>query len=112
MFNAQGEGYNKRWSIVVEEYAMSGSGLLLTLCFTVILFIIQRTEAKRRRGVGIFMALFVPVILWYIGMRQVWGGAILALIIAAFLNFLFWLLIGRYNPVGSSDSIKVLGLDD
>lgn len=92
---------------------MDGGGvLLLTFLFCIIVFIIQRTEAKRRRGVTIFMLLFTPLILWYVGMRQWWGTAIVALLLALFLNFLFWILIGRYNPVGSSDNIRVLGMDD
>jgi hypothetical protein len=33
-------------------------------------------------------------------------------VVALVVNFLFWLLIGRYNPVGSSEDIQVLGLDD
>ncbi|MBZ0279678.1 MAG: hypothetical protein K8L97_02980 [Anaerolineae bacterium] len=89
-----------------------GTILLLIFLFTLILFIIQRTESKRRRGVAIFMFLFVPIILWYVGLRQSWGTAVVALLVALILNFLFWLLIGRYNPVGSSDSIRVLGMDD
>jgi hypothetical protein len=31
---------------------------------------------------------------------------------ALIFNLLFWVLLGRYNPPGSSDSIKVLGMDD
>jgi len=89
-----------------------GTLLLLSFLFTVIILIIQRTETKRRRGVGLFMFLFVPIILWYVGLRQSWGSAFVALLIALMLNFLFWLLIGRYNPVGSSDDIRVLGMDD
>lgn len=89
-----------------------GLFLLLCLILSAILFIIQRSEAKKRRGVAIVMGLFGIVVVWYINTRQIWGEAILALIAALILNLLFWLLIGRYNPVGSSDNIRVLGLDD
>jgi hypothetical protein len=89
-----------------------GVFLLLFVILCTILFIIQRSEAKKRRGVAILMGLFGIVVVWYINTRQVWGEAILALIAALILNFLFWLLIGRYNPVGSSDNIRVLGMDD
>jgi len=40
-----------------------------------------------------------------------WSKVVLAL--ALVLNLLFWLLIGRYNPVASSDkNIRVIGMDD
>ena len=45
---------------------------------------------------------------WY---RALWE-AVLGLLIALVLNGLFWVLIGRYNPVSSSDDIRVMGLDD
>lgn len=89
-----------------------GLFLLLLFVLSTILFIIQRTEAKRRRVVFIVMGFFTLIVLWFVNLRQIWGEAILIFLLALFLNFLFWLLIGRYNPVGSSDSIRVLGMDD
>lgn len=86
--------------------------LLLLVIFGSILFIIQRSEARRRRSVTMIMALFGVVVIWYISTRQVWGEAALAFVIAMILNVVFWLFIGRYNPVGSSDNIRVLGMDD
>ena len=35
-----------------------------------------------------------------------------AFVLGLILSFLFWLLIGRYNPIGSSDDIQVIGMDD
>jgi uncharacterized membrane protein YhaH (DUF805 family) len=89
-----------------------GLVVLLTAAISTIFIIIQRTEARRRRAVTWFMLLFFPVIIWYTSRRDGWGELIAALVIALVLNFLFWVLIGRYNPVGSSDDIRVLGLDD
>ena len=89
-----------------------GLFLLLLFVLSTILFIIQRTEAKRRRVVIIVMGFFTLIVLWFVNLSQIWGEAILIFLLALFLNFLFWLLIGRYNPVGSSDSIRVLGMDD
>jgi len=85
---------------------------LLILSFGTILFVIQRTEAKRKRIVSFVMFFVLLVLLWLINIRGAWGEAVLGLIIAAVLNFLFYVLIGRYNPVGSSDDIHVLGMDD
>lgn len=40
------------------------------------------------------------------------GETALGIGIGFVVSFLFWLLIGRYNPVGSSDAIQVIGMDD
>lgn len=86
--------------------------VLLTVAFTAVVLIIQRTEARRRRRIAFLFLLFVPILLWYINLRRAWGEALIGFFVALFLNLLFWVLIGRYNPVGSSDDIRVLGLDD
>lgn len=85
---------------------------LLILSLGTIILVIQRTEAKRRRIVLIVMFLVLVVLGWLVNIRGAWGEAVVALLIALFLNGLFYLLIGRYNPVGSSDDIHVLGMDD
>jgi uncharacterized RDD family membrane protein YckC len=98
----QTEGYNMDW----------GSFILLTIWCSIMLFFIQRSESKRRR-LAVICVAFVGFLTWYwanfrgIG-SAFWGGLIAAIII----NYLFWLLIGRYNPVGSSDEIQVIGMDD
>lgn len=88
------------------------SVVVLTVALGLIFLIIQRTETKKRRIVSYVMAVVMLVVLWYVATIQIWGAAIVALLLALFLNYLFWLLIGRYNPVGSSDNIHVLGMDD
>ncbi|MBL8163324.1 MAG: hypothetical protein JNJ61_15160 [Anaerolineae bacterium] len=89
-----------------------GSIVLLSIVLGTIFFILQRTEKQRKRGVQVVMGGLGLLIIWYVGMRQYWGELVVALLIALVFNFLFWVLIGRYNPVGSSDDIRVLGLDD
>jgi amino acid permease len=90
----------------------TGSLILLTLSFTLIFILIQRSEASRRRVVMFCMFLVILLIVWYVNQVNLQGEALLGFIIGAILSFLFWLLIGRYNPVGSSDDIHVLGMDD
>jgi RsiW-degrading membrane proteinase PrsW (M82 family) len=87
--------------------------LLFTIIFSALFFVIQRTEAKRRLFVTVLLAIMPGIFLrnWVI-YRDMEREGWTALIIALVLNFLFWALIGRYNPVGSSDKIQVLGLDD
>jgi K+-sensing histidine kinase KdpD len=92
---------------------MDGAAIvLMILAFASVLAMIQRAEKKKRRTVFIFLLPVIFIIVWYANARGYLGEAAVGAIIAAILNFLFWLLIGRYNPVGSSDNIKVLGLDD
>ena len=86
--------------------------LLLAVIMTVMLFWVQRAERKRRVIVIIIMLLPAELIRRYVFYRGVHTEAWIALFIALMLNVLFWLLIGRYNPVHSSDEIQVIGMDD
>lgn len=89
-----------------------GTFLLLTVWFGFMIFIVQRTEARRRRTVTWLMVVLGVLTLIWSSTREMVGLALGALILGLVMNFLFWLLIGRYNPVGSSDDIQVIGLDD
>ena len=84
----------------------------LTLIMSFLILLIQRTERKARRL--IMMLTLVPgfLLLDFILQRNIETAGLLALFLSLFLNFMFWALIGRYNPVASSDEIKVLGLED
>jgi uncharacterized membrane protein len=84
----------------------------LTVFFTFLLFLIFRVEAKHRRIVAVCILLVLLLTRGYIMERQWDSEGITAFIAALVLNFLFWALIGRYNPVRSDDEIKVIGLDD
>lgn len=114
----------------------AGILLILTAFIGGMLFLIQRSEVKRRLLVTlimlipaelirryVFYASITPVIAPFtnlagsIAFRQRFGHAIhreawIALVLALVLNFSFWLFIGRYNPVHSSDEIQVIGMDD
>lgn len=80
---------------------LSGFGLL-----------IQRTELSKRRVVLLILLLPLLLLRNFAVYREVETEALTALWVALFLNFLFWLFVGRYNPVGSSDNIRVMKLDD
>lgn len=86
---------------------------LVTLMFTIQLLWLQRTEIKRRRIVWFIIIVASLGIRHNAFLRGNLHGETLAGFIAAILLAgLFWLFIGRYNPVGSSDNIKVIGLND
>ena len=114
-----------------------GGWLLITTLLSILLLLIQRAERKRRIPTAIF-ALFMAGVVWRYALYRMGGQcdnvtwptvfctspivmqraeaiAITttnwAIIAALVVNFLFWALLGRYNPVGSSDSIRVYGLD-
>ena len=85
----------------------------LTIIFTSLLMLIQRSERKRRLLVALVMLVPFELIRRFTIIRGVEGEMWAALVIALVLNFFFWLLIGRYNPVRKSeDEIQVIGMDD
>jgi uncharacterized membrane protein YhhN len=89
-----------------------GSLILLSLSFTVLFILVQRAETTRKRIVRYVVVLLILFIAWYANTTSLQREALLGFIFALVISFLFWLLIGRYNPVGSSDDIHVLGMDD
>ncbi|NJL55293.1 hypothetical protein HC928_08990 [bacterium] len=86
--------------------------VIFTLLLSLLMLMIQRTEAKRRLLVTLMLLIPAILIRNWINYRDLEREGWVALGIALALNFLFWWLIGRYNPVGSSDEIQVLGMDD
>jgi hypothetical protein len=114
----------------------TGGWILLSLIFGSLLLIVQRSERKRR-NVTLIILLVVAFVVWRYALyrmlidcnelvelmcRARWyqqaRAAIayntinISLLTALFVNLLFWIFLGRSNPPGSSDSIKVYGLDD
>lgn len=110
--------------------------ILLTIFITIMILIVQRSEAKRRLFVVLIMLVVGEMIRRYVFFRSetalippftdlllriypqyplhhsIHREAWIALGLALFLNGSYWVLIGRYNPVGSSDEIQVIGMDD
>lgn len=90
-----------------------GAFLLLSVFLSLILLLVQRTEAKRRRLAIILIVVVVFLTIYWANYRELSLEIAFALIASLVLNFLYWLVIGRYNPVGDSDKmIQVLGMDD
>ncbi|MFQ3567364.1 MAG: hypothetical protein SNJ59_10225 [Aggregatilineales bacterium] len=89
-----------------------GITALLIVIFGLLMFFIQRTEAKKRLVVTLITLIALELIRRYVWFRDVHTEGWVAFITAFLLNFFFWLFIGRYNPVGSSDRIQVIGMDD
>lgn len=83
--------------------------LLIAVIFTLLLILVQRTEQRRRRLFAGFV-IFIGILLMIRYEFQL--ETLLGYLTAIIMSFLFWLLIGRYNPVGSDDNIKVFGMDD
>jgi hypothetical protein len=113
-----------------------GGWLLLTVLFGGLLLVIQRAERKRRLITAGIMAI-AGILVWRYGLYRIGGecnvpwhvlcaslvfqqraNAIAiatvnwSLVGALVINLLYWALLGRYNPPGSSDAIKVYGMDD
>ncbi len=84
----------------------------LALVFTLLWIFIQRTEKKYKRYSYLVLILILLAVRYNAFLRDIHAESWLAFFIGLLGGFLFWLLIGRYNPVGSSDDIQVIGLDD
>jgi flagellar biosynthesis protein FliR len=89
---------------------MNGGYLLVVgISFGILLILSQRIVPRHKRmfrGFIVTMAIFLMIRYEY----QL--ETLLGYVLALFLSFLFWLLIGRYNPVNDKDEIKVYGLND
>ena len=87
--------------------------LLLTIFTSIIFLLIQRSEAKRRRLTVLLMIVVGGLFFYWASVRGLTGEFVTATIAGLLLNLLFWLLVGRYNPVKDSDDvIQVIGMDD
>ncbi len=87
--------------------------LLITIAATLLGLMVQRTEPARRRLAFILAAICLLVIRHNAFLKShLHEETLLAFVFALLLSLLFWLLIGRYNPVRSDDSVRVIGMDD
>ena len=92
---------------------MNLGGLLLLLGFySALMFPAFRVESKHRRIVTLCVLLGIFAIYQFSVGHHAESEGWIAMILALVLNFLFWLLVGRYNPPSTDDEIKVIGLDD
>jgi hypothetical protein len=83
------------------------------IVFSILWIVGQRVAVRHRRGFRIAVILFAALWLWWRFQLFPWE-MVWALMASLLVSFVFWLLIGRYNPVGNEDDekIKVYGLDD
>lgn len=115
----------------------TGGWLLLSVLFGALLFLVQRSESKRRL-VTFVVLLLVALVVWRYALYRMSGECNLvlkamcdanlvfrgraeqiainttnvAILTAVILNILFWIFIGRSNPPRSSDVIQVFGMKD
>ena len=86
---------------------------LIAIVVSLLLIMIQRVERKRRRLAAVIVAICFLVIWQNTSIKpHLSAETAVAFGIGIMLSALFWLLIGRYNPVGSSDDIEVIGMED
>lgn len=87
--------------------------LLIAFTATLLFIFVQRTEKARRRMAGGFAFIGFLLIRHNAFLKgDLHDETLLAFVIGLLMSGLFWLLIGRYNPVGSSDDIDVIGMND
>lgn len=90
-----------------------GYAALIAITVTLLLVLVQRAEKAKRRIVMGFAALCFLVIRHNAFLKgDLHDETLLAFVAGFLLSGLFWLLVGKYNPVGASDEIHVIGMDD
>ncbi len=86
---------------------------LISIIVMFLFIMIQRTNPKRRRLSFAIVALCLLVIRHYTTFKNdLYEETLIAFILGVVLSGVFWLLIGRYNPVTTDDEIRVMGMDD
>ena len=86
---------------------------LITASVALSLIFLQRTEKTKRRIVASLVIIcFVAIRHLAFLKNDLHEETLLGFIFGTIVSWLFWLLLGKYNPVGSSDNIKVIGMDD
>jgi formate hydrogenlyase subunit 3/multisubunit Na+/H+ antiporter MnhD subunit len=92
---------------------MGGNLPVLVALFTLVGLAVQRTERRRRWLTALILLLPSAYLLvrWALYRGRV-AEMLLSAGIALVLNGLFWLFIGRHHPPGSSDDIRVVGMED
>ena len=86
---------------------------LIAITVSLLFILIQRTEPKRRRLSIVFVVFCLLVIRHNTFLKKdLHEETLIAFMLGILFSGLFWLLIGRYNPVDSGDDIQVMGMDD
>ena len=86
---------------------------LIAITVTLLFILIQRTDPKRRRlSIAVVLICLLVIRQNAFLKRDLHEETLLAVIIGMVLSGVFWLLIGRYNPVDAEDDIQVMGMDD
>ncbi len=86
---------------------------LISGVVTLLLVMIQRAEPARRWLVTGFVLICLLIIRHNAFLKgDLHDETLLAFVLSLMLSALFWLLVGKYNPPGNSDEIRVIGMDD
>jgi len=86
---------------------------LIATIVTFLMIFVQRTEKTKRRMTWGFAILCFLIIRHNAFLKSDFHAeTLIAFIIGFVISGIFWLFVGKYNPVGNSDEMKVMGLDD
>ena len=86
---------------------------LISITLSIFFILHQRIQPGRKAVSKLFIGLIFILLILIAALRLYYSETITAVVIALMVAFLFWLFIGRYNPVQDADkNIKVYGLDD
>ena len=90
-----------------------GYTLLISLTACALFITVQRAQPTRRKLVGFFVLLALLLVRHNAFLKpHLHEETLIAFAAGLLLSLLFWLLIGRYNPVDSGEEVRVIGMDD
>jgi hypothetical protein len=84
----------------------------LLVGYTLLLLMVYRAEVNRRLATMLILSpLWLILLPRYADFRGAGAESDLAVLLALGFNYLLWLTLGRWFPVGSSDEIIVWGME-
>jgi hypothetical protein len=87
--------------------------MVVTLIYSAALLMFQRTERRRKWLTALIALLPVGYMTYQWGILRRQSDVVLwAAGIALVFNLIFWIVWGRRHPPGTSDSIRVIGMED
>jgi hypothetical protein len=91
----------------------TGNLVVLSLVYIAALMMFQRTERKRKWLAALIAIAPIAYMTYQWGVLRDQKDVVLwAAGIALAVNLLFWLVWGRKHPPGSTDSIRVIGMEE
>jgi hypothetical protein len=86
--------------------------ITVSIILSTLFITVQRADPTKRGAIRNFMLFCLGLLGLYVALYETYREGVMGFITGLIISGLFWAVIGRYNPAGSSDDIHVIGMDD